>query len=259
MAERPPLAAEAIRVSFAKSDVLTDLSVEIAPATLTVIVGPNGSGKSTLLRALARLQPVQAGRVLLGGERIDRQNTRAVARSLAVLPQGLAAPEGISVRDLVARGRMPHQTPLQQWSAKDAEVVEEVLRRTRLDGLADRKLTALSGGQQQRVWIAMVLAQDTSLLLLDEPTTYLDMPHQIELLDLVKSMVGGGKTVVTVLHDINLAARFADRMIAVKTGRIFCDGPPAEVVRADVIEAVFGLACTVIEDPVHGKPFVIPA
>lgn len=254
------LSAKEIGVTFPRKTALKELSIEIEQSKLTMIIGPNGSGKSTLLRSLGRLQPLNTGKVTLDGKDIKRHKTRLVARELAVLPQGLTPPEGITVQDLVGRGRLPHQSPLQNWSAQDSLIVQKALERTGLSDLSSARVTNLSGGQQQRVWIAMILAQDTDILLLDEPTTFLDLSHQIELLRLVRSLcVESGHTVVVVLHDINLAARFADRIVALKNGRIEADGAPADVITAETIARVFELDCRVITDPVHSSPIVIPA
>ncbi|MCV6584216.1 MAG: ABC transporter ATP-binding protein [Marinibacterium sp.] len=259
MTQSARLVAQGITVSFGQRPVLKDLDVALPTGQLTAIIGPNASGKSTLLRALARLQPVASGQVVLDGKAIHRQGSRAVARKLAILPQSPTAPEGLSVRDLVIRGRTPHQSVLRQWSGADAHAVEQALAATGLAALADRPLDALSGGQRQRAWIAMALAQDTDILLLDEPTTYLDLPHQIELLSLVRALNRDtGRTVATVLHDINLAARFADTILAVRDGAVCLQGPPEQVITEASIQQVFSLPCRVIKDPVHGTPHVIP-
>ncbi|WP_027257574.1 ABC transporter ATP-binding protein [Leisingera aquimarina] len=240
------LYAEALSVAYARAPVLDHLSAEIPDGALTVIAGLNGCGKSTLLRSL-------------DGKAIHRQRSRAVARKLAILPQSPAAPEGLTVRDLAARGRTPYQSALRQWSNQDAAAVEQALELTGMVSWAGRPLESLSGGQRQRAWIAMALAQDTEILLLDEPTTYLDLPHQIELLKLVQKLNREtGRTVAMVLHDINLAARFANHVLALKDGRVFCQGRPGEIVTETVMQSVFGLACRVIADPVHGAPYVIP-
>ena len=196
---------------------------------------------------------------MLDGKAIHRQSSRSVAQRLAILPQTPSAPDGLTVRDLVARGRTPYQSALRQWSRQDAEAVARALELTNMAGKAHRPLEALSGGQRQRAWIAMALAQETGILLLDEPTTYLDLPHQIELLKLVQRLNREtGRTVAMVLHDINLAARFASHMIALKDGRVFCQGTPSEVVTEAALQSVFALPCRIIADPVHGTPHVIP-
>ncbi|SET22687.1 ABC transporter ATP-binding protein [Oceanicella actignis] len=254
------LRAEEISVGYPGRTVLDAMSLDIPDGKVTAIVGPNACGKSTLLRALARLIPTQGGRVMLDGRPIEKQRSRQVARRLAILPQSPAAPEGLTVLDLVRRGRTPHQSVLRQWSRADAEAVERALSLAGLEGLSSRMLDTLSGGQRQRAWIAMALAQDPELLLLDEPTTYLDLPRQIELLALIRQLNrDAGLTVAMVLHDVNLAARFADHIVALKDGKVRRQGPPAEVVTAETMQEVFSLPCTVIRDPVHGRPHVIPA
>lgn len=253
------LRSEALSVQFGKSKVLNELSLDIPDGKLTVIVGPNACGKSTLLRALARLQPSSGGQVLLDGKAIHKQNSRSVARRLGILPQMPIAPEGLRVQDLVTRGRTPHQSALKQWSQQDAQAVENALALTGMTHNAHRPLDALSGGQRQRAWIAMVLAQETDIILLDEPTTYLDLPHQIDLLTLVQKLNhDSGHTVVMVLHDINLAARFADHMVALKDGKVCHQGTPEQIVTQDIMAEVFDLRCVVIKDPVHGDPHIIP-
>lgn len=259
MPEIARLSAEDLSVSFRKTQVLNTLSVQIPDGMLTVIVGPNACGKSTLLRALARLQKTDTGHVVLDGKAIHRQSSRSIARRLAILPQMPTAPDGLTVSDLVTRGRTPHQSALRQWSQQDAKAVASALEMTGMSHNANRLLDTLSGGQRQRAWIAMALAQDTDILLLDEPTTYLDLPHQIDLLTLVQNLNREtGRTVAMVLHDINLAARFADHIIALKDGKVHLQGAPADVITQDAMDQVFALHCVVIADPVHGTPHVIP-
>ncbi|WP_278921121.1 ABC transporter ATP-binding protein [Pseudophaeobacter profundi] len=253
------LRARTLSVAYAQASILSDLTLDIPDGEITVIVGPNACGKSTLLRSLARLQRLSGGQVLLDGKSIHHQRSRGVAQRLAILPQSPTAPEGLTVHDLVSRGRTPHQSALQQWSRQDARAVEQALERTGMAPLAQRSLEALSGGQRQRAWIAMALAQETDILLLDEPTTYLDLPHQIELLTLVQSLnQDSGQTVAMVLHDINLAARFASHMIALRSGEVFAKGRPEQVVTRENMAEVFGLKCQIISDPVHATPHVIP-
>ena len=253
------LRAVDISVEYPGRPVLDTLSLEVPDGKVTAIVGPNACGKSTLLRALARLAPVAGGQVMLDGQAIATQRSRSVARQLAILPQAPFAPEGITIHDLVRRGRTPHQSALRQWSYADAEAVDRALHLTGLKDMAHHLLVTLSGGQRQRAWIAMALAQETDLLLLDEPTTYLDLPHQIDLLRLIRRLNSEtGRTVVMVLHDINLAARFADHMVALREGSVCYQGAPCEIVTPDMMRDVFSLFCTVIPDPVHGHPHVIP-
>ncbi|KUP91495.1 ABC transporter ATP-binding protein [Tritonibacter horizontis] len=254
------LSAQELSVNFADTQVLDQLSVSVPDGAVTAIVGPNACGKSTLLRSLARLQQASAGQVILDGKAIAAQNSKSVARRLAILPQSPLAPEGLSVRDLVLRGRTPHQSAWRQYSAKDATAVATAIAATGLEGLEDRSLHTLSGGQRQRAWIAMALAQETQLVLLDEPTTYLDLPHQIELLDLVRRLNRDtGRTVAMVLHDINLAARYCDHVIALRGGTVHSEGPPSSVITETMMGEVFNLPCTIIADPNHGTPHVIPS
>nr|WP_245679652.1 ABC transporter ATP-binding protein [Actinomadura hibisca] len=239
--------------------VVDGLSLDLAGAGVTAIIGPNGCGKSTLLRGLGRLLKPRGGQVVLDGDDIARLPSKEVARRMAVLPQAPQAPEGLTVADLVARGRHPHQAWYRQWSAGDEQAVDAALARTDMLEHADRMLDELSGGQRQRVWISMALAQDTGLLLLDEPTTYLDLAHQVEVLELVRRLhEDDGRTVVMVLHDLNLAARYARRLVAMRDGRIVARGAPAEVLTEELLAEVFGLPAKVIEDPVTGAPLVIP-
>ena len=256
----PRLVGRDLSLAYESRVVARDLSVAIPDGSFTVIVGPNACGKSTLLRALARTITPRAGVVLLDGEDIHRMRPKAVARRLGLLPQTPSAPEGITVADLVARGRYPHQTLLRQWSDADDRAVNEAMEATAITDLGGRLLDELSGGQRQRVWIAMALAQDTELLLLDEPTTYLDITHQIEVLDLCAELhEHRRRTLVAVLHDLNHACRYATHLIAMRDGAVVAEGAPGDIVDADLVEEVFGLRCTVIPDPLTGTPLVIPA
>lgn len=253
-----PLAARDVTLAYDQLVVARDLSVAIPRASFTVIIGPNGCGKSTLLRALARTLKPRAGEVLLEGQPVERMRGKDVARRLALLPQSPVAPEAITVGDLVARGRYPHQGILRQWSPADARAVAAALDATEVADLRDRYVSDLSGGQRQRVWLAMALAQETDLLLLDEPTTYLDIAHQVEVMDLCARLHEEGRTLVAVLHDLNQAARYATHLVAMRDGRVVAEGPPAEVVTAERVRDVFGLACRVVPDPETGTPMVVP-
>ncbi len=253
------LRAVDVTLGYGDRVIVDGLDLGIETGTVTTIIGPNGCGKSTLLRALGRLLKPSGGEVLLDGKRIDRMPTREVAKILGVLPQAPTAPEGLTVADLVARGRHPHQTWYRQWSSGDESAVNEALSMTGLLDLGERPLDELSGGQRQRAWISMALAQGTDLLLLDEPTTFLDLAHQIEVLELVKRLHGElGRTVVMVLHDLNLAARYTDRLVAMRDGEVVAAGPPGEVLTEALLAEVFDLAAKVIEDPVAGTPLVVP-
>ena len=253
------LRAEGLRLAYDDRVVVPDLSLLVPPGRISVIVGANACGKSTLLRALARLLTPRAGSVLLDGRSVHSLPTRSVARQLGILPQAPVAPEGLTVIDLVTRGRSPHQTWWRQWSAADEAAVTAALRATELVDLADRPVDELSGGQRQRAWIAMAIAQETPVLLLDEPTTFLDLAHQIDVLDLVVDLNRReDRTVVMVLHDLNQACRYADHVIAMKAGEIVTQGPPAEVITPANVEDVFDLRCQVTTDPVSGTPLVVP-
>jgi len=253
------LAAEALTLAYGDRVVIEGLDIEIPPGKITAIVGANGCGKSTLLRALARLVAPRSGQVLLDGQSLRGRPTKEIARTLGLLPQSPTAPEGIAVADLVGRGRHPHQKLLARRSERDYAVVAQALADTGIADLADRAVDELSGGQRQRVWIAMALAQETDVLLLDEPTTFLDVAHQIEVLDLLTDLNRDrGTTIVMVLHDINLAARYADHVFAVRSGRIVASGAPSEVITDTLIRDVFDLDSVVVPDPVSGAPIVLP-
>jgi ABC-type cobalamin/Fe3+-siderophores transport systems, ATPase components len=254
------LAAEEVTLAYGDRVVVEELSLTLAPGRITAIVGANGCGKSTLLRALARLLRPTSGQVVLDGAALASRPTREVARTLGLLPQSPVAPEGIAVADLVGRGRHPHQRMLARWTARDYEAVAAALEATGVADLADRSVDELSGGQRQRVWIAMALAQETDILLLDEPTTFLDVAHQVEVLDLLTDLNRDrGTTIVMVLHDLNLAARYADELVAMRAGRVHAAGSPVDVVTEELVRDVFGLDCSVIPDPLTGTPLVLPA
>ncbi|SED83810.1 ABC transporter ATP-binding protein [Rhodobacter sp. 24-YEA-8] len=252
------LSAENVTLRYETRMISRDLSLEVPDRSFTVIVGPNACGKSTLLRALSRLLTPESGRVLLDGKAIHTLPSREVARRLGLLPQSPVAPEGISVADLVARGRFPHQSFLRQWSQGDAAAVAAALRDTGTADLADRPLAELSGGQRQRVWIAMALAQETPILLLDEPTTFLDIVHQVDLLEMLARLNRAGRTVVAVLHELNLAFRYATHLIAMREGQIIATGAPDVIVTEDLIRQVFDLPALVMPDPLTARPMVIP-
>ncbi|WP_406223894.1 ABC transporter ATP-binding protein [Streptomyces canus] len=252
------LAARGVAVGYGGRMVIDGLDVAIPPGVITTIIGPNGCGKSTLLRTLSRLLKPTRGTVVLDGDDIVKLRTRDVARKLGLLPQAPVAPEGLTVSDLVARGRHPHQSWLRQWSSDDAAVVERALAMTGVSDLADRPVDSLSGGQRQRVWISMTLAQGTDLLLLDEPTTYLDLAHAIDVLDLVDDLHESGCTVVMVLHDLNLATRYSDNLVVMREGAILAQGHPREVITAELLQEAFGLRAKVIDDPVGDRPLIVP-
>ncbi len=253
------LRARDLTLAYDHRVIADGLSVDIPDEGFTVIVGPNACGKSTLLRGLARMLTPTAGTVLLDGQTINGYSTKEVARRLGLLPQTATAPDGITVADLVARGRYPHQRLLRQWSSTDEKVVVESMAATTVLDLADRAVDELSGGQRQRVWLAMALAQQTPILLLDEPTTFLDIAHQIEMLDLCADLQARQRrTVVAVLHDLNHACRYATHLIAMNGGRVVATGAPAEIVTAELVRDVFGLACRIIDDPETGTPLIVP-
>ncbi|WP_028591536.1 ABC transporter ATP-binding protein [Paenibacillus massiliensis] len=248
-----------LTISYGGDPVIEGLDLELLAGKITVFVGSNGCGKSTLLRTVARLLRPQQGSVLLDGKDLLQMPTKEVARKLAILPQGPTAPEGLTVLQLARQGRYPHQSWLKQWSREDERVVREALDKTGMSVYAERTVDSLSGGQRQRAWIAMTLAQDTDWLLLDEPTTYLDLAHQIEILDLLFELnEREGRTVVMVLHDLNLACRYAHHIVAVHDKSVWTEGPPEIVLTKDMVQAVFGLSCQIDTDPIFGTPLVIP-
>jgi len=252
------LRAQELTLAYDGAPVVSDLSLELLPGRITALVGPNACGKSTLLRALARLLKPRRGAVYLDGDSIHKLPTKQVALELGLLPQAPLAPEGLTVEDLVARGRYPHQSWLRQWSREDEAAVERALAATGTAELRDRPVDELSGGQRQRAWIAMALAQETEIMLLDEPTTYLDLAHQVEVLDLLAELnERQGRTIVLVLHDLNQACRYADQLIALRAGRIYAQGIPAETVTERFVREVFGVGCRVIADPVSGAPLCV--
>jgi iron complex transport system ATP-binding protein len=254
------LRTQALTLGYDQHTVVSELDLRLPAGQVTIIVGPNACGKSTLLRALGRLLKPAGGTVLLDGKELHHQSTRRVAQQIGVLPQTPTAPEGMTVFDLVSRGRQPHQRWWRQWSAEDEARVTQALRQTGITELADRHVDELSGGQRQRAWIAMTIAQDTGTLLLDEPTTYLDIAHQIEVLDLLRQLNHDlGRTIVAVLHDLNQAARYADHLVMMRDGRIVAYGDPADVVTGERVHDVFGLEALVVPDPVTATPLVVPA
>ena len=251
---------ETQKLSLAYDDhiVIRELGLSIPMGEITVLIGANGCGKSTLLRGMARLLKPHTGSIYLNGKDIHSLPTRQIARQLGILPQAPSAPAGLTVRELVIQGRYPYRGLLQQWTAEDERVTSEALAITSMAELSDRPLDTLSGGQRQRAWIAMALAQDTDILLLDEPTTYLDLAHQVDVLDLLSHLNADGRTIVLVLHDLNQACRYADHLVALRDGQIYAQGNPAEIVTAELVRQVFGLPCQVIADPVTGTPLCIP-
>lgn len=253
------LHAEHLRLAYDDLTIIENLSVTIPNGEITVLVGANGCGKSTLLRGISRLLKPKAGNVILDGQDIWKMPTKKLAQQLGILPQSPTAPEGLTVHELVSQGRYPHQSWLQQWSAEDERVTHEALEITDMLAFSDRAVDTLSGGQRQRAWIAMTLAQDSDLILLDEPTTYLDLAYQIDVLDLLHDLnVKRGKTIVMVLHDLNHACRYADHLIALKSGNIITEGEPGEVITEEIVQAVFGIECRIVPDPVTDTPLVVP-
>lgn len=253
------LETRGLGLGYGEREIISGLDVALPPGRFTVVVGPNACGKSTLLRAMARLLTPTAGTVLLDGHDIHTTSTKQVAACLGMLPQSPVAPDAITVADLVGRGRYPHQGWFRRWTKADDEGVAAAMLATDVMELADRSVDELSGGQRQRVWIAMALAQETGILLLDEPTTYLDISHQLDVLDLLTDLNRErGVTLAVVLHDLNLACRYADHLIAMKDGRVVAEGAPSAIVTESLVREVFGLRSTVIPDPGSGTPMVVP-
>jgi iron complex transport system ATP-binding protein len=253
------VAATGLQVGYGERTIIDDLDISIPDGKVTTIVGPNGCGKSTLLRSLVRLLKPTAGQVLLDGHDIATLRTKDVARILGLLPQNPVAPEGLTVVDLVSRGRHPHQSWYKQWSPEDEVAVAQALEQTDCTDLAERTIDALSGGQRQRVWIALTLAQQTDVVMLDEPTTYLDLSHSIDVLDLVDDLCRiHGKTIIMVLHDLNLAVRYSDWLVVMREGAIIREGTPIDVITTELLQDAFGLQSQVITDPVSGGPMIVP-
>ncbi|GID97344.1 ABC transporter ATP-binding protein [Amorphoplanes digitatis] len=259
MTDDARLRATDLTLAYDRRVVAENLDVRISDGSFTVIVGPNACGKSTLLRALARVLKPQAGAVHLDGNAIASYPAKHIAKQLGMLPQSPVVPGGIVVEELVARGRFAHQRLMRQWSRQDEEAVAEAMRMTEVADLADRFVDELSGGQRQRVWLAMALAQQTPILLLDEPTTFLDLSHQFEVLDLCAELHERGRTVIAVLHDLNHACRYATELVVMRAGRVIAQGAPADVMTAELVEDVFAMPCRVIADPETGTPMVVPA
>ncbi|MGC1310540.1 MAG: ABC transporter ATP-binding protein [Phormidesmis sp.] len=255
----PALTTRKLTLSYDSRTIIDTLDIAIPAEKITVLVGPNGCGKSTLLKGLGRLLKPKYGVVYLDSTSIAKLSTKAISKQMGLLPQGPSAPEGLTVRELVAQGRYPHQSWLKQWSLEDEQQVKAALAITELQDLSHRPVDSLSGGQRQRAWIAMTLAQNTRILLLDEPTTFLDLAHQIEVLDLLYELnQQEGRTIVMVLHELNQACRYADHLVAMKAGQIFAQGTPHRVMTETLVKEVFGLDCRIIDDPVAGTPLCIP-
>ncbi|WP_162595977.1 ABC transporter ATP-binding protein [Bacillus sp. CGMCC 1.16541] len=257
--EMNSLETKSLTLSYGESIIINELDLKIPKGEITVFIGSNGCGKSTLLRSLARLLKPQDGSILIEGEKISKLPTKEIAKQLAILPQGPVAPEGLTVLQLVKQGRYPYQNWFRQWSEEDERKVNEALEATGMKELADRAVDSLSGGQRQRAWIAMTLAQDTDIILLDEPTTYLDMTHQIEILDLLFELnERENRTIIMVLHDLNLACRYAHNLVALQNKQIYAQGKPEDVISCDLVRNVFQMNCDVTVDPLFGTPLCIP-
>ncbi|QKS72993.1 ABC transporter ATP-binding protein [Paenalkalicoccus suaedae] len=253
------LQTENLTLGYGEHTIIRDLSFSIPEGEITVLVGANGSGKSTLLRSLARLLKPHSGQIVLDGDHLSHMATREIAKKLSILPQGPVAPEGITVHQLIKQGRYPHQCWFKQWSKKDEELVENAIKATQLGEFRDRAVDALSGGQKQRAWIAMTLAQETPVILLDEPTTYLDMAHQVDVLDFLFELNRTqSRTIVMVLHDLNLACRYADHLVAIRNHTIAAQGAPEDIISEALVKDVFGMEVAISEDPFFGTPLCIP-
>lgn len=252
-----PLGTDSITLQHSDHVIIEDLSVQFPEGKVTAIVGPNGCGKSTLLNGLSRVHHPSKGQIVLEGQDIHKLPAKQVAKKLALLPQETSAPDGITVRELIRFGRHPHQGFLKQWSMDDKSAIEFALRAASLENLGDRLLDTLSGGQRQRAWIAMSIAQETPLLLLDEPTSALDLGHQIEVFDLIRELSKAGKTVIMVVHDLAMAARYSDHLIAMKEGQIVAQGVPKDVITQDILDHLYGIQCDLLEDPHTGAPILL--
>ncbi|MGG0789714.1 ABC transporter ATP-binding protein [Peribacillus simplex] len=256
---RPAINTQSLSLGYGDKLIINDMNIEIPKGEITVFIGANGCGKSTLLRSVARLLKPQSGSVLLEGKAISTMSSKDVARKMAILPQSPVAPEGLTVFQLVKQGRYPYQSWLKQWSSVDEEKVQKAIEATNLTDLKDQAVDELSGGQKQRAWIAMTLAQDTDVILLDEPTTYLDMTHQIEILDLLFDLNEfENRTIVMVLHDLNLACRYADNLVALKDGAIHAQGRPEDIITPELVQHVFSMECQISFDPIFGSPMCVP-
>lgn len=253
------LETKKLKLAYGDQVIIDELDIEIPKGKISVLIGSNGCGKSTLLRSMARLLKPKMGTIFLEGQAIAKMPTKEIAKQLAILPQGPVAPEGLTILQLVKQGRYPYQTMFRQWSTEDEQIVNKALQATGLEELRDRDVDSLSGGQRQRAWIAMTLAQNPEILLLDEPTTYLDLTHQVEVLDLLFTLNRQEqRTILMVLHDLNLACRYADHLIAVKQGTIYAQGSPEDIMKTDLVREVFQMECEIISDPIFGTPMLIP-
>lgn len=252
------LHARDITLGYGETPIISNLTFEVPEHSFTIIIGPNACGKSTLLRGLARLLRSQTGAVLLEGQDLRSMKSKRIAQKLGLLPQSSLSPDGITVADLVGRGRFPHQSAMRTWTSADEQATAEAMAVTGVTELATRQVDELSGGQRQRVWVAMALAQQTKYLLLDEPTTFLDIAHQIDLMELFADLHRDGATLVAVLHDLNHAARYATHLVAMRDGAIVAQGTPQQIITAELVQEVYDLPCKVITDPVSGTPLVLP-